>query len=303
MISTAPLIKPEAVATPQPTFSPPTVSPPPPQPIPKNPKKTSPSTPVQQAASLASKAPKLREKETPPQTSNMGVKRTNSEDTLLHKVKKKKIDKAGDGIHKAVPKEVSIMAQPEVEKEKVKIKTNTPSSKKTDDIREGRKPSDSSSTPSSEKSKPSAKASKESKKEAPRETRVKDIKEKPKKEKVVKKPEEIASDEPKVQKLTVKRTSTDAWASTTKSGLNNQNKDNVLDALFNEFGADNSGESGDDDMEVRIPPVNNTDINTDNAKMHPIKTKKTTARTKAITNSSSMDSPKVNGVKKKDVSR
>ncbi len=113
----------------------------------------------------------------------------------------------------------------------------------------------------------------------------------------MKKADDKSPDEPKVQKLTVKRTSTDAWSSTTKSG---HNKDRSLDALFNEFGADNS-ESGDEDMESNRDVT--AESHPENAKQPPLKGKKSSAKTRGITNISNMDSPKVNGVKKKDIAR
>ncbi len=150
-----------------------------------------------------------------------------------------------------------------------------------------------------EKQKTNVKSTKESKKEGNKETKNKESKEKIKK---VKKSEEKVSEEPKVQKLTVKRTSTDAWASTAKSGMNGSHaKDNTLDALFNEFGADHS-ESGDDEMEPATSVVScREDGPVESAKSHPSKTRKVSNKAKA--NSSNIDSPQVNGVKKKDISR
>ncbi len=126
----------------QPTFSPPTASPPP-QPVTKHPKKTSPSTPGQQNLSLASKPPKLKEKEAAVQNSNAGLKRANADDTpTTQKLKKKRIEKSSDGTAR-VPKEVSIIGQPDVDKDKPKAKTA--SAKKNEDVKERRKSNDGSS--------------------------------------------------------------------------------------------------------------------------------------------------------------
>ncbi|XP_065059758.1 protein AF-9-like [Rhopilema esculentum] len=284
-----PVSKPEATVNPQPTFSPPTASPPP-HPVNKNQKKASPPSSLQQAITHGSKPPKLKEKDTTLQNSNMAVKRSNTEEIPpTQKLKKKKLDKSSDGTSKTLPKEVSILGQSD---DKAKAKTQPLVAKKAEEVKERRKSNDAGMN--ADKSK-LAKAGKESKKEGGKDIKGKDLKDKGKKDKI-KKGE--GADEPKVQKLTVKRTSTDAWASTSK---NIGNKDNVLNALMSELRADNS-DSDPEDLEDSLP-LSNKVLNQDNSSNDKIPSNKSKklSKTKGAPNTApGTDSLKVNGTRKKD---
>lgn len=287
-----PVTKPDAPVNTQPTFSPPTASPPPP-PSAKNPKKSSPSTPVQPTTTPASKPPKLKDKDTTVQNSSMGVKRSNNDEApTTQKLKKKKLDKSGDGTPKIVPKEVSIIGQSD---EKSKAKSTAPATRKSEDIKERRKSSDATGT--GEKAK-LVKGVKDSKKEGGKELKGKDVKEKVKKDKN-KKTEEKSAEEPKVQKLTVKRTSTDAWSSITKNATN-QSK---VDALMNEFGADGSESELEDIGEPSFAANSKDSSEAHSGKAQPTKTKKGSKVKSASTGLSNSEHLKMNGSKKKETPR
>eukprot|EP00794_Sanderia_malayensis_P010220 gene10220-11269_t len=321
--------------------------PPPPQPINKHPKKTSPSTPVgqQQGGMLSgSKPPKLKEKDTVTSQStstNSGLKRSNEDAPYTQKMKKKKLDRSTPTVDSMsrLPKEVSIIGQPaDVEKDKVK-QSKTANSKKNEDPNARRKSTDLTATTAGlgqeKATKANMKTLKDSsnKKDASKDgMKAKDSKDKVKKLKKAEEKSNVSPDEPKVQKLTVKRTSTDAWSSTAKSGVvggvggingssSGGGKEKSLDALFNEFGADNSDSLDDDDAIVTSRDNNNRDdahihhhlvdsnAITATTKPHHYTaskaSRKITAKTsaKVAHNNTGVGSPQVNGVKhKKDIS-
>ena len=223
----------------------------------------------------------------------MGVKRSNNDEAqTTQKLKKKKLDKSGDGTPKLVPKEVSIIGQSE---EKNKAKSTAPATKKSEDVKERRKSSD--VTGLGEKAK-LAKSGKDGKKESGKELKGKDVKEKAKKDKN-KKTEEKSAEEPKVQKLTVKRTSTDAWSSTAKNATN-QSK---VDALMNEFGADGSESELEDIGEPSFAANSKESSEAHSGKAQPAKNKKGSKAKNANTGLSNSENLKMNGAKKKETQR
>lgn len=267
----------------------------PPQSASRNQKKTSPSTPMQQNTAHASKPPKLKDKDPSLQNSSLGPKRPISDEGQgSQKVKKKKIEKSSDGVSKSVPKEVSILGQPD---DKGKTKTNPMAvTKKSDDIKERRKSSDIAN----EKIKV-AKSGKDGKKESGKDMKGKDLKDKGKKDKTKK--DDKNSDEFKVQKLTVKRTSTDAWASTTK---NMGNRNAVFDALVTEFGAeisDSELEDLDDSIGTISKGINQDNNANENVKPTAVKGKKVNRAKSPSSVTPTSDNFKVNGTKKKDATR
>ena len=266
-----------------------------PQAASKSQKKSSPPSTTQQATSHSSKPPKLKDKDTSLQASNVGGKRTNAEEVHgSQKVKKKKVDKPSDGGSKTVPKEVPILGQSD---DKGKTKNSATSAKKGDEIKERRKSGD----VANEKLK-STKSGKDGKKEVVKDAKGKDLKDKGKKDKVKK--DDKNSDEPKVQKLTVKRTSTDAWSSSAK---NAGNKDNAFDALLSEFGAEDS-ESELDELDDPVGTVRSKVISQDNNANESVKPASGKGKKSGKTKSPPTTAPnsehlKMNGTKKKDATR
>ncbi len=91
------------------------------------------------------------------------------------------VEKGADGNVKSLPKEVSIIGQPDVEKEKLKTKASSGVTRRSEDLKERRKSGEGIALTSEKKT--AIKTPKESKKEITKDTKAKENKDKVSKQK------------------------------------------------------------------------------------------------------------------------